>query len=108
MYKARHKPTGATVAVKIIPNGPGQGASEDKAIKDEIGYDEIITDTEVVKVSAVGVGMRSHACIASTMFQTLAQEGINILMISTSTIRVSVILPAADMERAARSLLEAS
>ena len=58
-----------------------------------IGFEEIVTDTDVVKVSAVGIGMRSNAGIAAKMFETLAERGINILAISTSEIKVSVLLP---------------
>ena len=62
-------------------------------VKTDIGFDEILTDTNVVKVSAVGVGMRSNAGIAAKMFQTLAERGINILAITTSEIKVSVLIP---------------
>jgi aspartate kinase len=73
-------------------------------LKGEIGFDEIITDTDVVKVSAVGVGMRSNAGIAATMFQTLADRGINILAITTSEIKVSVLIPEDYTELAVRVL----
>ncbi|HYW16767.1 MAG TPA: aspartate kinase [Allosphingosinicella sp.] len=69
-----------------------------------IGYDEILTDTNVVKVSAVGVGMRSNAGIAATMFQTLADRGINILAITTSEIKVSVLIAEEYTELAVRVL----
>ena len=59
---------------------------------------------DVARVSLVGVGMKSHPGIAATMFETLANEGINIDMISTSTIRTSCIVAADDVERAVRSL----
>ncbi|MGD2161115.1 MAG: aspartate kinase, partial [Gammaproteobacteria bacterium] len=58
----------------------------------ELGAKQVIGDDRIVKVSLVGVGMRSHAGIASTMFQTLAREGINIRMISTSEIKISVVI----------------
>src|SRR3546814_7505940 len=61
--------------------------------KEAIGFDEIITDMNVVKVSAVGVGMRSNAGIAARMFEALADRGINILAIATSEIKVSVLIP---------------
>ena len=69
-----------------------------------IGYDELITDPDVVKVSVVGVGMRSHAGVAQKMFQTLADEGINIQVISTSEIKVSVLVAAKFGEQAVRAL----
>jgi aspartate kinase len=73
-------------------------------LRDEIGYDEMLTDTNVVKVSAVGVGMRSNAGIAAQMFQALAGRGINILAISTSEIKVSVLIPEEYTELAVRVL----
>jgi aspartate kinase len=69
-----------------------------------VGFDEILTDTNVVKVSAVGVGMRSNAGIAATMFQTLADRGINILAITTSEIKVSVLIAEEYTELAVRVL----
>jgi aspartate kinase len=72
--------------------------------KSAIGFDKIITDTDVVKVSAVGIGMRSNAGIAAQMFETLAERGINILAISTSEIKVSVLVPEDYTELAVRVL----
>jgi aspartate kinase len=73
-------------------------------MRDQIGYDEMLTDTNVVKVSAVGVGMRSNAGIAAQMFQALAGRNINILAISTSEIKVSVLIPEEYTELAVRVL----
>jgi len=72
--------------------------------KAEIGFDEILTQTNVVKISAVGVGMRSNAGIAATMFETLAERGINIAAITTSEIKVSVLIPEEYTELAVRIL----
>lgn len=72
--------------------------------KGAIGFDQLMTDTNVVKVSVVGIGMRSNAGIAATMFETLAERGINILAISTSEIKVSVLLPEEYTELAVRVL----
>jgi aspartate kinase len=72
--------------------------------KKEIGFGEIVTDTDVVKISAVGIGMRSNAGIAAKMFETLAERGINILAISTSEIKVSVLVPEEYTELAVRVL----
>jgi aspartate kinase len=72
--------------------------------KTAIGFAEVMTDTNVVKVSAVGIGMRSNAGIAARMFETLAERGINILAISTSEIKVSVLLPEEYTELAVRVL----
>ncbi|MFN3389050.1 MAG: aspartate kinase [Allosphingosinicella sp.] len=72
--------------------------------KEKIGFEAVITDTNVVKVSAVGVGMRSNAGIAAMMFQTLADRNINILAITTSEIKVSVLIPEEYTELAVRVL----
>lgn len=73
----------------------------------ELGAREVLGDAAIVKVSIVGVGMRSHAGIAAKMFETLAREGINILMISTSEIKISVVLKEKYLELAVRALHEA-
>ena len=72
--------------------------------KAEIGFNRLITDAEVSKVSVVGVGMRSHAGVAATMFKTLAERGINIEAISTSEIKVSVLIDEDETELAVRVL----
>src|SRR3546814_11781119 len=64
--------------------------------KGEIGFNRIISDTKVAKISVVGVGMKSHAGIAAGMFKSLADRGINILAISTSEIKVSVLTVRAE------------
>jgi aspartate kinase len=69
-----------------------------------IGYAKLLSDPNVVKVSVIGVGMRSHAGIASKMFGTLAERGINIQVISTSEIKVSVLIEDAYTELAVRAL----
>ncbi|HEX3983480.1 MAG TPA: ACT domain-containing protein, partial [Acidisoma sp.] len=73
-------------------------------VRPEIGYDELLADTNVAKISVVGVGMRSHAGIASTMFKALAEKGINIQVISTSEIKVSILISSDYTELAVRSL----
>ncbi len=70
----------------------------------EIGATGVSHDNDIAKVSLVGAGMKSAPGIAARMFRVLADEGVNIEMISTSTIRVSVVCSAGDMERAARAL----
>ena len=72
--------------------------------KDAIGYFRLIAEGDVAKISVVGVGMRSHAGIASTMFKTLADRGINIQAISTSEIKISVLISADETELAVRLL----
>ena len=69
-----------------------------------LGATEVIGDNRICKVSIVGIGMRSHAGVASKMFETLSTEGINIMMISTSEIKVSVIIDEKYMELAVRAL----
>jgi aspartate kinase len=73
----------------------------------ELGAREVTGDRHIVKISLVGVGMRSHAGIASKMFETLANEGINIRMISTSEIKISVVVDERYLELAVRALHEA-
>lgn len=70
----------------------------------EIGFGELVHDTRVAKISVVGVGMRSHAGVASTMFSTLGERGINIQAISTSEIKVSVLIEEDYTELAVRVL----
>jgi aspartate kinase len=72
--------------------------------KGGIGYGEIVHDTRVAKISVVGVGMRSHAGVASAMFTALAQRGINIQAITTSEIKVSVLIHEDETELAVRVL----
>jgi aspartate kinase len=75
-----------------------------KSVKEQINAVSIVGDSKVSKVSVVGVGMRSHVGIASTMFRTLSEEGINIQMISTSEIKISVLIDEKYMELAVRAL----
>ncbi|MFM1892001.1 MAG: aspartate kinase [Pseudomonadota bacterium] len=73
----------------------------------ELGAREVVGKTNIVKISLVGVGMRSHAGIASQMFEALAKEGINIQMISTSEIKISVVVDEKYLELGVRALHEA-
>ena len=75
-----------------------------EAQKAAIGYNRIITDSKVAKISVVGVGMKSHAGVAATMFRALADRGINIQAISTSEIKVSVLIDEDETELAVRVL----
>lgn len=72
--------------------------------RSSIGFDAILTDPEVAKISIVGIGMRSHAGVAATMFNTLAEKGINIQVISTSEIKTSVLIGVEYTELAVRAL----
>ena len=78
-----------------------------KSVQAHIDAKDIIGDPKVSKVSVVGVGMRSHVGVASKMFRTLSEEGINILMISTSEIKISVVIDEKYMELAVRALHKA-
>ena len=75
-----------------------------KQRKEDLGYQALNWDSDVVKVSVIGVGMRSHAGVAQRMFKSLADEGINIQVISTSEIKVSVLIAEEFTERAVRAL----
>jgi aspartate kinase len=75
-----------------------------EAARPTIQYGQLMTDSDVVKISVVGIGMRSHAGIASTMFKTLADRAINVQVISTSEIKVSVLIGAEYAELAIRAL----
>jgi aspartate kinase len=79
-----------------------QSIVDDMATK--IGAAGVVNDDSIAKISLVGAGMKTSPGIAAKMFRTLADNDVNIQMISTSTIRISVVVAAADLERAARSL----
>ena len=70
----------------------------------DVGAREVLCDGNVAKVSLVGVGMRSHAGVAATMFKALAEDNINIQMITTSEIKISVIIDEKYLELAVRGL----
>jgi aspartate kinase len=75
-----------------------------RAAQPEIGFDDVQVNDEVSKVSVIGVGMRSHTGVAKTMFAALAEKGVNIQVISTSEIKISVLIDAAYTELAVRAL----
>ncbi|MEO1710257.1 MAG: ACT domain-containing protein, partial [Pseudomonadota bacterium] len=87
-----------------------QSAELDRALallrdqKGEIEFADVVGSSDVVKISVIGVGMRSHAGVAATMFQALAERKINILAITTSEIKISVLIEAAFAELAVRTL----
>ena len=91
-----------------VPRGDGEKAvTLVKTLAREIGARDVELSEGIAKVSIVGVGMRSHSGAAATMFDTLAREGINIMMISTSEIKISCVMDAKYTELAVRSLHEA-
>jgi aspartate kinase len=75
-----------------------------KAAKTDIGHFDLKSSADVAKISVIGIGMRSHAGVAAQMFKALAEKGINILAISTSEIKISVLIDAAYAELAVRTL----
>ena len=81
-----------------------RSVAELEKVRGEVGFTDILTDTDVVKISAVGVGMRSNAGIAAKMFDTLAERGINLIAITTSEIKVSVMIDEDETELAVRVL----
>ena len=112
---------GASISVDMIIQNVSQGSLADisftmprsdiaralplmEKAKDELGAQTIEVKDEIAKVSIVGVGMRSHSGVASRMFQTLSREGINIMMISTSEIKISCVLNEKDLNAAIRAL----
>jgi aspartate kinase len=75
-----------------------------EALVAEIGATEVIADADIGRISLVGAGMKTHPGVAATMFEALSDEGVNIEMISTSSIRISCVVRGADVERAVRAL----
>ena len=73
-------------------------------IAGEVGASGVSQDSDIARVSVIGAGMRSNPGIAAQMFEVLSDEGVNILMISTSSIRISCVVRAGDVEKAVRSL----
>lgn len=89
-----------------VPRGDLERASTllREKVLPELGTDQLVTDARIAKVSIVGIGMRSQVGVASTMFRTLSEEGINIKMISTSEIKTSVVIDEKYVELAVRAL----
>ncbi len=75
-----------------------------EAMAADIGATEVFADSDIGRISLVGAGMKTHPGVAATMFEALADEGVNIEMISTSSIRISCVVRGSDVERAVRAL----
>ena len=75
-----------------------------RSVQPQVGFDDVQVNEDVAKVSVIGVGMRSHAGVAKSMFSALAEKGVNIQVISTSEIKISVLIDAAYTELAVRAL----
>jgi aspartate kinase len=96
--------TGLTDISFTVPKDEGQKATGVlQRIQGEVGFASIIYDDTIGKLSLVGAGMRSHPGVTATFFASMADAGVNIEMISTSEIRISVIVREADVERAAKA-----
>jgi aspartate kinase len=96
--------TGLTDISFTLPRSDGQTAMGALArIQDEVGYDKLLYDDQIGKVSLIGAGMRSHPGITAKFFAALASAGVNIEMISTSEIRISVIVDEAQVDEAVRA-----
>ena len=94
-----------TLPMKAMPKADmGVAEAIVARVASEIGAGGVNHDASISKISLVGAGMKSSPGIAAKMFRVLADEGVNIEMISTSTIRISVVCATADLEKAARSL----
>jgi aspartate kinase len=93
--------TGRTDISFTLPRDDGHaGMAALRALQDEVGFEQLLYDDRIGKVSVVGAGMRSHPGVSATFFGALAEAGINIEMISTSEIRISVVVDQNDVEMA--------
>jgi aspartate kinase len=99
--------TDMTFSCPINQVARARKALEDAKAEGTIVYDDLVVDTEVAKVSVVGIGMRSHAGVAATMFKALAADGVNIKVIATSEIKISVLIDRKYMELAVQALHDA-
>ena len=97
--------TGSSDLTFTVPRASlAQAMAVIEAKKEVLGYDKMITDDAVAKVSIVGVGIRSNPTLAAKMFETLAERKINLHAVSTSEIKVSALVAESDMELAVRVL----
>jgi len=98
------KDDSATITFTVHRNDLARASKLLEQIAVDLGAKEVNSDDQIVKVSIVGVGMRSHAGVAATMFEALAAEGINIQLITTSEIKITVVIEERYLELAVRSL----
>jgi aspartate kinase len=93
--------TGRTDISFTLPGSDGPKALDVlRAAQREVGFDEVLFDDKIGKVSLIGAGMRSHPGVTAKYFRALAEAGVNIQMISTSEIRISVVVSQADVDTA--------
>jgi aspartate kinase len=95
------------ISFTVASNEAGKAAKVLQPIVKEIGARDVASTVEIAKLSVVGIGMRSHPGVAAKMFETLAASSINIDMISTSEIKISVIIALKDADKAARAIHDA-
>ena len=98
------KDNSATITFTVHRNDLVRASKLLEQIAADLGAEEVSSNDQIVKVSIVGVGMRSHAGVAATMFEALAAEGINIQLITTSEIKITVVIEERYLELAVRSL----
>ena len=101
IVQSTSRSTGQADISFTLPRQDGQAAMTAlRAVQDEIGYDSLVYDDRIGKISLIGAGMRSHPGVSADFFSALADSGINIRMISTSEIRISAVVDAADLDAA--------
>ena len=98
------KDNSATITFTVHRNDLPTAQKILEQIESDLGAQEVNTDDKIAKISIVGVGMRSHAGVAAKMFEILAAEGINIQLITTSEIKITVVVEERYLELAVRSL----
>lgn len=96
--------TDMTFSLPVNQVARAQAAMEAVKASGDVNYAQLVTDEDVAKVSVVGIGMRSHAGVAAQMFKALHSEGINIKVITTSEIKISVLIDRKYMELAVQAL----
>ena len=96
--------TDMTFSLPVNQIARAKKAMEEAKDSGEINFAQLVTDDDVAKISVVGIGMRSHAGVASQMFKALRDEGINIKVITTSEIKISVLIDRKYMELAVQAL----
>ena len=100
--------TGRTDISFTLPKSDGSTAVQVLTrLKDKLGFSEILFDDHVGKLSLIGAGMRSHPGVSATFFSSLAEAGVNVEMISTSEIRISVVTRDTDLDTAVRAVHDA-
>lgn len=107
MQSASREPGFANISFTTKEDDLDRAVEAMSSVQSEIGYKSLQADRHVAKISVVGLGMKSHAGVASVMFRTLAEKGINIHNISTSEIKISVLIDSDAAEYAVRSLHDA-